>query len=93
MSKRAKKNDEVRVDICARSFWVSDQKAFFNVRVFDLNAGRYSKQNLKQCYSIKENEKKRHYNTRIMEIDQGGFTSLVFTGAGGIGGEGRAFYS
>ena len=27
MSKTAKKNDEVRVDICARSFWVSGQKA------------------------------------------------------------------
>ena len=28
-----------------------------------------------------------------MEVDQGSFTPLVFTVAGGIGGEGRAFYS
>ena len=57
------------------------------------NAQRYSKQILKKCYSINENEKKRHYNTRIMEVDQGSFTPLVFTVAGGIGREVRAFYS
>ena len=82
MSKTAKKNGEVRLDICARSFWVSGQKAFFDVRVFNPNARRYSKQTLKQCYSINENEKKRHYNTRIMEVDQVSFTPLVFTEAG-----------
>ena len=42
---------------------------------------------------MNENEKKRHYNTRIMEVDQASFTSLVFAVAGGIRGEGRAFYS
>ena len=42
---------------------------------------------------MNENEKKRHYHIRIMEVDQGSFTPLVFTVAGGIGGEGRAFYS
>ena len=86
-------NDEVRLDIFVRNFWVSGQKAFFDVRVFDPNAGSYSKQTLKQCYSLTENEKKRYYNTRIMEVDQGSFTPLVFTIAGGIGGEDRAFYS
>ena len=43
MRKTAKMNDEVQLDICARSFWVSGQKAFFDGRVFDPNARRYSK--------------------------------------------------
>ena len=60
MRKTAKTNDEVRLDICAWNFWVSGQRAFFDVRVFDPNAQRYSKQTLKQCYSMNENEKKRH---------------------------------
>ena len=42
---------------------------------------------------MNKNEKKRHYNTRIMEVGQGSFTSLVFAVAGGIGGEDRGFYS
>ena len=35
MRKTAETNDEVQLDICARSFWVSGQKAFFEVSVFD----------------------------------------------------------
>ena len=62
------------------------------VWIFDPNARRHSKETLKQCYSINENEKKGHYNTRIMEVDQGSFMPLVFTVTEGIGGEGRAFY-
>ena len=42
--KTAKTNDEVRLDIRARSFWVSGQNAFFHVRVFDPNAQRNPKQ-------------------------------------------------
>ena len=37
MRKTAKTNDEVRLDICARSFQVSGQEVFFDVRVFDPN--------------------------------------------------------
>ena len=93
MRKIAKMNDEIRLDICATSFWGSGQKAFFDVRFFEPIAQRYSKQTLKQGYSMNKTEKKRHYNTRIMEVDQGSFMPLVFTVARGIGGEGRAFYS
>ena len=78
-------------NIFARSFWVSGQKAFFDLKVFDPNVRSCSKQTLKQCYSLNENEKKRRYNTRIMEMNQGSFTPLVFTVAWGIRGEGRAF--
>ena len=38
-------------------------------------------------------KRKRHYNTRIMEVDQHSFIPLVFTVAEGIESEGRAFYS
>ena len=92
MRKIAKTNDEVRLDICAKSFWMIGQKAFFDVRVFYPTVRRYSKETLKQCYSLSEHEKKRHYNTRIMEVDQGSFTPLFFTVAGVIRNKGRGFY-
>ena len=59
MRKSSKTNDEVRLDFFARSFWVNSQKAFFDVKLFDINARRYSKQTLKLCYSLNENTKKR----------------------------------
>ena len=48
MRKTSKLNDEVRFNICARSFWVSGQKVFFDVRFFDPNARMYSKRFLEQ---------------------------------------------
>ena len=93
MRKTAQTNDEVRLAICARSFWVIGQKAFFNVWVFDPNARRYSKQTLKQCYFLNRNEKKFHCNTTIIGVDQGNFTLLVFTVAGAVGSKGIASHS
>ena len=33
--KRSIENDEARLDISARSFWIRGQKAYFDVRVFN----------------------------------------------------------
>ena len=38
----------------------------------------------KQIYKKHENEKKRQYAERVMEIEQGTFTPLVFTTTGGM---------
>ena len=43
----------------------------------------------KQC--LNENEKKQHYNTITMEVDQRSFTPSVLAVAGRIGDEVRAF--
>ena len=55
MRKRVKTNDEVQLDLCPRGVWVIGQKAFFDIRFFDPNARRFSKQTLKQCYFLIEN--------------------------------------
>ena len=34
MRRTAKKNNKIRLDVSARGFWVNDQAAYFNVRVF-----------------------------------------------------------
>ena len=46
--KTSKLNDEVRFNICARSFWVSGQKVFFDLRFFDPSARMYSKRFLER---------------------------------------------
>ena len=40
-----------------------------------------------------ENEKKRNYNPRVTEIEQGTFTPLVFTTTGGMGDECLRYHS
>ena len=72
--------------------WSREQRAFFDVRVFDPNARSYQNQSLSQAYRKNELEKKRHYNERVREIEHGTFTPLVFSVYGGMGQECNVFY-
>ena len=86
-------SDEARLDISARGFWESYQMAFLDIRVFNPMAKRYVNQSMKKAYEINEKEKKRHYNDRIMQLEHGTFTPLVFSATGGLGRECEKFYN
>ena len=85
--------NEARLDIKARGFWIRGHQVFSDIRVFDPNACRYSNLSLSQCYATNEKEKKRNYNQRIHQVEQGTFSSLVLSIYGGMGRECQAFYS
>ena len=91
--KSTKTGAEIRTDIRARGFWTKGQQAFFDVRVFDPNASSHLNQTMQQCYAKNENEKKRNYNERIMKVDNGTFTPLVFSLYGGMSRECCTFYN
>ena len=86
-------NNKARLDIRARIFWIRRQQAFLDIRVFDPNACRQSNSSLSQCYATNEKEKKRNYNQRILQVEQGTFSPLVFSIYGDLGRECQAFYS
>ena len=81
-----------RLDTCARGFWVSGKKAFYDVRVFNPLTKRYANQSLRKSYEINKREKKRSYNQRVLEVDNGSFTPLVMGAMGGMGREYQIFY-
>ena len=82
-----------RVDVSARDFWVRDQQAFFDVRVFNSFAKRHAKKLLLKSFAINEKEKTMSYNSRVQEIEKGSFTPLVFSTTGGMARECSTFYS
>ena len=86
-------SDEARVDVVARDFWTRGQVAFFDVRVFNPFAKRHVSKSLAKSFEMNEKEKKSSYNTRILEIEQGTFTPLVFSTSGGMARECKTFYS
>ena len=90
--KSANTSSEARVDISARGIWSRGQRAFLDVRVFDPLARRYQNQTLKSAYRSHEMEKKRSYNERILHVENGSFTPLVFSALGGMGAECSMFY-
>ena len=89
--KSANTSAEARLDISARGVWTTGQRAFFDVRVFNPFARRYSGLTLSQAYRSNESEKKRLYNDRVMKVENGTFTPLVFSSAGGMAPECKIF--
>ena len=77
-------SNKARIDIRARGFWGRRQQAFYDLWIFNPNASRYCSKSLQQCYVVNEQEKKRAYNERILQIDHGTFTPLVFSIKGSI---------
>ena len=75
-SRTVNMKDEARLDISARGFWISGQKALFDIRVFNPIAKRYRDMSLNKCYDINEREKKKHYNERVLRVEHGSFTPL-----------------
>ena len=85
--------DDARLDIAARGFWQQYEMAYFDVKVFNPYAKSYMSQNLEAAFKMGENSKKRAYNTRVIRIEHGTFTPLVFSSCGGNGFETGAFIS
>ena len=93
LPRSANSSDEARVDIAARSFWQSCKKAFFDVRVFNPYASTHRRQTLNSCFNANERENKRQYNQRIIEVEHGSFTPVIFSAYGGCGRETQHFLS
>ena len=85
-------DDGARLDVRASGFWNTRQDAFFDVRVFHPNAPSNSSRSLSAAYKKHEDEKKRTYGQRILEIEHSVFTQLILSASGGMGREAQTFY-
>ena len=91
--KTANTKDHARLDVSARGVWVKGSKAFFDVRVFNPLAKSYTKQTMKAVHRENENKKKREYGERVLNVEHGSFTPLVFSCLGGMSPECTHFYN
>ena len=92
LPREANKSKEACLDISALNFWMTGQRSFFDVRVFNLFAQRHSKMAVQKCFRANENEKKRSYGNRVLQIENGFFTPMVFAANGVMGKECIQFY-
>ena len=83
---------EARVDISARGFWNRGQKSFFDIRIFNPLALCYSRLSMDAAHAKNERDKIKKYSERIINVEQGTFTPLVFTSAGGMARYSQIFY-
>ena len=84
--------DDARLDVRARGFWRDGQQAFFDIRVTNADCESQKKKPLKTILCQHEQKKKRRYNSRIIEVEQGTFTPIVLTIKGVMGPEASQFH-
>ena len=89
----AKAENNARLDASALGFWCRDQRAFFDIRVFDPVTPSHAHQSLDAAHSKQENEKRRQYEDRMLHVEHASFTPVVFTIAGGISKCTKTFFS
>ena len=87
------KAPDVQLDIRAPGFWAKEQFAFFDVMVCHPNTDSYKNLTPEQIYKLHENDKKRLYSSRVLEVERGTFTPLVFTTTGGMSDECQRYHS
>ena len=92
LNRGANQSHDARLDVHARGFWERQISACFDIRVCHSHADSYNDLTLKQLYKQQENEKKRKYASRILEVEQGTFIPLVFSTTGGMGEEGARYH-
>ena len=82
-----------RLDVAAINFWSSNnQRSFFDIRVFNPLASSNRASSANSVYQKHEREKRRGYEQRVREIENGCFSPLVFNTLGGMGPTAQVVY-
>ncbi len=80
-----------RLDVSCRSFWTPLDKVFTDVRVFHAQAPSNARMSINNMYRHHENLKKTEYNARVLQVEKGNFSPIVFNTIGGMGPEANKF--
>jgi len=75
---------DARSDVKCCGFWTAKRQAFFDVKVVSPFARSYANLKPAQLFKMAEKAKIREYRARILEVEHGDFTPLVFTCTGGM---------
>lgn len=74
-------------DVRVRGFWGNRRNAFFDFRVFYPFATSHFPKTLASVYRSCSGEKRREYKERVERVEDGSFTPMVMSYAGGMGPE------
>ena len=85
-------SDNARPNIRARVVWRQGQNAFFDILLTNTNARSQKHLPVNAILKKHEKEKKENCNSRIINVEHGTFTPLVFSLTGGEGPETSMFH-
>jgi len=84
--------DRAAPDISSRGLWSTFERTFYDVRVLHPNAPSYSTTDIDKLYKSHEQEKMRKYNSRVISVERGSFTPLIYSTFGGWGPQATRYH-
>ena len=84
--------DGARPDISSRGLWSTFEHTFFDVSVLHPNSPSYLSTSIDRLYKNHEQEKMRMYNSRVITVERGSFTPLIYTTFGGWGPQATRYH-
>ena len=93
LPKSSNTSNQAKADVSARVFWINGQTTFCDMRVFNRLAICHLHHSLPAVHKKYENEKKRENNQRILQVEHGSFTPLMFSCFGGMSRGCSRFFS
>ena len=72
--------------------WGDYEKTFLDIRIMHPNSPSYVDKPIEQVYAAHEQEKKRCYNERVLQVEKGSFTPIVGSTFGGWGNEAQIYH-
>ena len=90
--KSSNMSNQARADVSARGLLINGQTTFCDIRVFNPLARWHLHHSLQAVHKKNENKKKQECNQRILQVEHGLFTSLVFSCFGRMSSECSCFF-
>ena len=84
--------DDARLDVAARGIWSPMERTLLDFRVFNSLAPSNATLSVTQALEKHEQEKKRCYGERVIQIEKCSFTPVVLSTAGVMGNEADKLY-
>ena len=78
---------KARLDVSGVGVWGTHERTFLDIKVFLLTCDSYINMDLQKAYVHHENIKKRNYKERVLNVEHGSLTPIIFTTTGGAGPE------
>ena len=79
-------------DISSRGLWSTFERTFYDVRVTHPNCPSYLSYTMPALYKKHEDQKIKKYNSRIITVEKGTFTPLVYSTFGGCGPQAKRYH-
>ena len=85
--RRGNSTDGARLDVAGVGVWGAYEKTFLDIRIMHPNSPSYVNKPIEDVYASHEQEKKRKYGERVLQVERGSFTPIVGSTFGGWGKE------